>query len=1208
LTVDSPPRRRSASPFRHLTPEGRRALYLLGCLAALKALGLVLIAQAVASGVVSVIDGTDAWRGSIALGLLGGLLRSLASWATDIVAAHTASVAKADLRLKLARRVTARGGRDLDEGVGETTTLATTGLDALDGWYGSVLPAAVNAATIPLLIWARILWADWVSALIIVLTVPLIPLFMALIGYQTQDKVAEAAGTLARLSNQLVELARGLPVLVGLGRAEAQIASLREISDSYRRRTMETLRVAFLSSLALELIATISVAVVAVFIGVRLVYDDIDLYTGLLVLMLAPECYLPFREVGSAFHASEDGIEAMERVEAIVASPVAIVPATSPGVETPGYSYETSSRLVVRDLTVRYADRGTAAVEGVSFSVAPGEIVALSGASGSGKSTVLTAIAGLLGTTADGSVTVAGTIDGIVPAAIAWVPQHPEFFAETVREEIALYGSCALSPCHSEHREESLSLDSRRTESSVQRPKVENHGLTRLEGRPGNDLEGGSPGAPAAAGRSFVPQDDDWGRFLDVAQGGGGWVTSVLERVGAGYLGERHPAELSPGEQRRVAMGRAVARIEAGATLLLLDEPTAHLDRATSNTIVQLIESLRGKVTIVLVAHDPAVRALADRRIPIGAQALDEAEIGHDLSASLSPEGRDAAIPRSVDESPTLGTFHDLREVLRPTGRGFALAVAWGTLAMLAGVALISVSGWLIVRASQQPPIFSLLVAIVGVRLFGIARSGFRYLERLHMHDAMFAAMTELRVRTWSRLATQGPAVARMLRGDRALDLLIGDIDRVRDLTPRVVLPPVVGAVSALIVTLALGWLLPVTVLPMLLCAFVCLIVAPFVAVRTSASAAEGQIELRSRVMRTVAALFLAAPDLRANGVDGRVLSQLERLDRRATRTARRAARSLGLGNAIVILACTATAMAMLWLAQRALEAGEISHQVAAVLVLTPLALIDPFIATCDAAQQWPALRQVLGRLRKDESVFSYGLPVTIDVSLDGVLPETIASLKIDQLAARWPGDQRDVFSGLTATTEPGRWLVVTGPSGVGKSTLLTVLQAFLRPNSGRYLLDAVDTATMPVEAIRARIAWCPQEAHLFDSTLRANLLLARARDAAPDEDEVVRVLEQVGLGPLLANLPNGLDTAVGSHGSHLSGGQRQRVAIARTLLTGADVLLIDEPTAHLDRESADALLADLRTALPAKIVVLVTHHLPHLSPTDHHLRLERLS
>jgi ATP-binding cassette subfamily C protein CydCD len=148
----------------------------------------------------------------------------------------------------------------------------------------------------------------------------------------------------------------------------------------------------------------------------------------------------------------------------------------------------------------------------------------------------------------------------------------------------------------------------------------------------------------------------------------------------------------------------------------------------------------------------------------------------------------------------------------------------------------------------------------------------------------------------------------------------------------------------------------------------------------------------------------------------------------------------------------------------------------------------------------------------------------------------------------------------------------------------------------------------MPDEAIRSRIAWCPQEAHLFDSSLKANLLLACSRDDAPNDDQLIATLEQVGLGELLADLPDGLETRLGSRGSHLSGGQRQRVAIARTLLTDADVLLLDEPAAHLDRESADALLHDLRAGLREKIVVLVTHHTDDLAPTDNHLHLAHRS
>ncbi len=439
-------------------------------------------------------------------------------------------------------------------------------------------------------------------------------------------------------------------------------------------------------------------------------------------------------------------------------------------------------------------------------------------------------------------------------------------------------------------------------------------------------------------------------------------MEGILARVGAGHLIDRHPGELSPGELRRVAIARALARIDSGATLLLLDEPTAHLDAATSaGHAAPHRRSCAVRVTIMLVAgHDPTVRALADRVIPVGGDTVESA-IGPDLSdESSAPADPRLAVSAQHAEPQTQNehsaTFRDLIHIVDPFRPGFLGAVAWGTLAALAAVALTSVSGWLIVRASQHPPMLTLLVAIVGVRFFGIARAGFRYLERLHMHDAIFASMTELRVDTWTYLAAQGPALGRVLRGDRAIDLLIGDIDRVRDLTPRVVLPPAVGVATALIVTIALGVLLPATVVPMILCALICLVIAPFLAVRSSQSAATRQVILRSRIMRTVAALFSSAPDLFVNGSAGSVLEQLDSLDRASAQASRKSARSLGLGNALVIFTCVATAMAMLWLSHGAIGAGHISPQVAAVLVLTPLALIDPFLATCDAAQQWPAL------------------------------------------------------------------------------------------------------------------------------------------------------------------------------------------------------------------------------------------------------------
>ena len=304
-------------------PATRSALYAAGPAAALKALSLVLMAQAVAA----MLAGLAAGSGAGTDRLVWGAGRCCAavpdrlgpgSCVPPRRAGRQGGAARPAAGAVPAQRWFVTGSGTDDGGL---AVLATRGLDALDSYYTQFLPALVNCAAVPLLLGARILFADWVSAVVIVLTVPLVPLFMVLIGRYTEDTRPGRADHAAGLSGHMLELAKGLPVLVGLGRATAQRKALEDISEEYRTRTMGTLRTAFLSALALELIATISVAVVAVFIGVRLVHGDMALEAGLLALILAPDCYLPLRELGTAHHASDDGRAALETTNAVLDAP-----------------------------------------------------------------------------------------------------------------------------------------------------------------------------------------------------------------------------------------------------------------------------------------------------------------------------------------------------------------------------------------------------------------------------------------------------------------------------------------------------------------------------------------------------------------------------------------------------------------------------------------------------------------------------------------------------------------------------------------------------------------------------------------------------------------------------------------------------------------------------------------------------------------------
>ncbi|MFF2347713.1 thiol reductant ABC exporter subunit CydD [Pseudarthrobacter sp. NPDC058119] len=1122
-------------------PSTRSAIYWLGLLAALKALSLVLIGQALASVLAGLVAGNPAWGSQLTAGLAGVVLRSLTVWGQAVAARRAALGVKEELRAELLERALRTGVRGSGPGDGGLAVLATRGLDALDNYYTQFLPALVNCAAVPLLLGARILFADWVSALVIVLTVPLIPVFMVLIGRYTEDSVREAQATLARLSAHMLELAKGLPVLVGLGRATAQRKALEEISEEYRSRTMGTLRTAFLSALALELIATISVAVVAVFIGVRLVHGGMPLEAGLLALILAPDCYLPLRELGTAHHASDDGRAALAETAALTGAPEpAPLPAAKAG--RPG------APLEVTGLTVTYAGRSSTAVGPITFTAPQDRITALDGPSGAGKSTVLGVLAGIIGH--GGGTSVTGSISGLDRRSVAWVPQHPVMVAGTVLEEVLLY----------------LSPDS-------------GHGPDRFA-------------AEEAARR-------------------------CLARAGAGHLAPKHQAELSPGELRRVALARGLARIEAGATLLLLDEPTAHLDGASAVIVEDAIRRLRGQVTVILVAHNRRTRQLADLLVPVAPAARTHAAARQDdadavllpATPAAGPDEARAAVqgatafaamhgrvtrnrPTSAPEQAAAGAVRLLAALLAPVRGKFAAAAFVGTLAALFAVALSGLSGWLIIRASEQPPILYLLTAIVGVRFFGIGRAVFRYWERLLLHDAVFAALTRLRGRLWESLSRRALSLRRLLQGGNVLGTVIGDVDTIRDLLPRVVLPPVTAVAVSVLAVAATGVLVPDALPAVAGAAISGLLLAPAAALWGDRRSAAAEQSLRSGVLRRVTAALDARAELHANGVAPRVLDALLAEDRDATRASRRSAWADGLGHAVATAACGTAALAAAWLAGPAVLAAQVEPATAAVVVLLLLALVEPYAAMTTAVRQYPALRSVMRRVGESGALAAGTEPG------DGLRPVSnrpgaAPGVELVDLAAEWP-DGPPVFSGIDAVAVPGRWLTVTGPSGSGKSTLLSVLLGFLPPASGQVL-------------VTGQAAWCPQEAHLFDSTIRGNLLLGRPSldGAAPVADrELEAVLAAVGLSALVGRLPAGLETRIGPGGAFLSGGERQRLAVARTLLTGAEVILLDEPTAHLDADSAAVMLADLRSGLRDRTVVLVTHNPADIHAADARLEL----
>ncbi|MFJ8199102.1 thiol reductant ABC exporter subunit CydD [Streptomyces sp. NPDC096152] len=1090
--------------------------------------------------------------------------RALVSWLTELAAHRASAAVKSELRGRLLERAAALGPvRPGGQRTGSLVALATRGVDALDDYFSRYLPQLGLAVVVPVAVLARIVTEDWVSAAIIVCTLPLIPVFMMLIGWATQSRTDRQWRLLSRLSGHFLDVVAGLPTLKVFGRAKAQAESIRRITGEYRRATMRTLRIAFLSSFALELLATLSVALVAVTIGMRLVDGDLALYDGLVVLVLAPEAYLPLRQVGTQYHAAAEGLAAAEEIFAVLETPV----------PEPGRGAVPEGALVFEGVSVRYPGRSADAVSNVSFTVEPGETVALVGPSGAGKSTLLNVLLGFVRPTG-GRVRIGGAdLADLDPeqwrSRVAWVPQRPHLYAGTIAENVRLA-----------------------------RPDADDAAVRR---------------ALADAGAL---------EFVDALPEG---ADTVLGEDGAG---------LSAGQRQRLALARAFL---ADRPVLLLDEPTAALDGATEAEVVDAVRRLSVGRTVLLVVHRPALLGVADRVVRLreaesagaegagaegagveGAEAegarraanasgarMIAAESGAESGAESAAETAGEAVAPSVPVEPESGAvavsggvLARVRAMSGPRRGRLALALLLGSLALASAVGLMATSGWLISRASQQPPVLYLMVAVTATRAFGIGRAVFRYAERLVSHDAVLRMLADTRVAVYRRLERLAPAGLRRTRRGDLLSRLVADVDALQDYWLRWLLPAGAAVLVSAASVAFTAWLLPEAGAVLAAGLLAAGVGVPLVTGAVARRAERRLAPARGVLATRVTDLFTGTAELTVAGALPARTAEARRADTVLTRIASRAATATALGDGLTALISGLTVAAAGLAGARGVADGRLAGVAMAVVVLTPLVAFEAVLGMPLAAQYRQRVRRSAERVHE---VLDAPEPVR-EPERPGRAPASPFPLVVTGLTARHAGQESDALSGLDLTLDRGRRIAVVGPSGSGKTTLAQVLLRFLDARAGAYTLGGIDAYALDGDDVRRSVGLCAQDAHLFDSSVRENLLLAR-KDAT--EAEVRDALARARLLDWVDSLPDGLDTLVGEHGARLSGGQRQRLALARALLADFRVLVLDEPAEHLDLPTADALTADLLAATEGRTTLLITHRLAGLESVDEVLVLD---
>ena len=1098
------------------------------------------------------------------------IVRLLAHYIQESVANRLGSAVKATFRERALEHMFKLGVQH-KERHGDVIHMLTDGLEQVDAYVARYIPQILYAIMIPLIMGIAIVDTLPIIGIILIITVPLIPFFMILIGKQADRLNKEQWERMSFLSGHFLDVLQGITTLKLFGRAKDQIKVIGRLSEEFKDSTLRVLRVAFLSALVLELVSTISTALIAVYLGLTLLDGEISFFSAFFILLLAPEFYTPFRQLGAAFHTGMAGKTSILKYEEFMNR--------QPSLPIGGQSQLKGKvqAIEIKDLTFTYEDSENG-VQHISLEAKRNSPIMLVGESGAGKSTIAHIIGGFL-TAPKGSV----TIDGfdLCDIDIEWwrqqityVSQHPHIMKGTLRDVLS-FGMNVNDEEIIEACKEVQLLD------VIYRQQ---DGLDTVIGEGGLGLSGGERQRVALV-RAFLRK----GQVL------------ILDEVTA-HLDVKTEAIISS----------AIKRLMDNKIVIIIGHRLQTMHWASTLYVLKHGRIIQQGSYAKLLAVDGYFKDLVTSGLGEFSSTIEEQlkteksfslEHREEIDNLIRVDNQDAyVLGKDTIQTPEVSTsklgiqgWKLLFTVLSPAKWSLVLALIFTFLTVFMNVGLLTVSAWLLASAALQPGLTYLSLAIVGVRFFGVSRAVCRYFERYTSHRMAFQGLYGLRVWFYAHLEPLAPAILKRFGAGDMLGRIMGDIEVLQFFYLRTLIPPAAAIALTILVAYGVSTIDNSLVAPIVLAAFILGLVLPLVVYahnkQSLTAIGPQQGEYKSLLSDTMDSL----EDVISYGNEQLVYDRIQHMMSTVDANKGIIERGMNLGNTLFLGGVQITVVIVAILAANALTGAWASVMVAVAAIGTQawFEALQPMIAAVHhGAESKVATSRLIALADEPIPVVEPNAPKPFNANRE--ITFTDVSFGYDA--------HRRIYEHLRLDIKQGQSIAIVGASGSGKTTLFNMLER-LYDYSGSIHVGDVELKDISIDTWRNALGTITQDTYIFHASFEDNIRLARP-DAS--EADLEYAIDCASLRSVVERLPDGIHTIVGSGGHGLSGGERQRVALARLFLRKPQVVLLDEPLEGLDQVTRKALHRDLMEYVQDKTCLYITHQLEGLEHMDRILFMDK--